>query len=281
MSRPDSEGTTVTDNASRQHHVTSADGTTIAVTVTGHGSPLVVSPGSLSTARDWQSLADALAPHVTTYAVDRRGYGASGDDPDFHIDREQDDIAAVLELAGPDAILLGHSYGGVVALGLVLTRPPAAFILYEPPVPVSGPVAGEALAPFERAVRDGDLDLALELGLRHFIKIPDEVIEMVRSTPLWAPRAALTPNWGRELRAIDAFGSELDRFAALTMPTLLITGELSPPWLIDTTLELQRAISGSRHVVIPGQAHDAYLLDPAAMASSILTFVDALAIRAE
>lgn len=278
---PDSEGTTLTDTASRQHHVTSADGTTIAVTVTGHGPPLVVSPGSLSTARDWQFLAAALDPHVTTYAVDRRGHGASGDNPDFHIDREREDVAAVLELAGPDAILLGHSYGGIVALGLALTRPPAAFILYEPPVPVGGPVAGEALAPFERAVHDDDLDLALTLGLRYFIKVPDDVIEMIRSTPLWAPRAALTPTWGRELRAIDAFGADLNRFAALTMPTLLITGELSPPWLIDTSLQLQQAIPGSRHVVIPGQAHDAYLLDPAAMASVILTFVGALAIRAD
>jgi pimeloyl-ACP methyl ester carboxylesterase len=263
----------VTDTTSRQQHVTSADGTTIAVTVTGHGRPLVVSPGSLSTASDWQPLADALAPHVTTYAVDRRGHGASGDHPEFSIEREQQDIAAVLELAGPDAVLLAHSYGGIVALGLALDHPPAALIVYEPPLPVAGAVAGEALAPFERAVHDGDLDRALTLGLRHFVKMPEPVIEMIRSTPLWAPRAALTPTWGRELRAIDAFGADLDRFAALTMPTLLITGEVSPPWLIDTSRQLQQAMPDSRSAVIPGQAHDAHLGDPEAMASVILTFV--------
>ena len=267
----------MTDSTSRQQHVTSADGTTIAVTVTGQGRPLVVSPGSLSTAQDWQALADVLAPHVTTYAVDRRGHGASGDNADFSIEREQQDIAAVLELAGPDAILLGHSYGGVVTLGLALKHPPAAFILYEPPVPVGGPVAGEALAPFESAVHDGDLDGALTLGLRHFVKLPEPVIELIRSTPLWAPRAALTPTWPRELRGIDAFGADLTRFGALKSPTLLITGELSPPWLVEASQQLQRAIPKSRLVVISGQAHDAHLGDPEGVASTLLTFVGELA----
>jgi pimeloyl-ACP methyl ester carboxylesterase len=137
-------------------------------------------------------------------------------------------------------------------------------------------VAGEALAPFERAVHDGDLDLALTLGLRHFVRLSDPMIEMVRSTPLWSPRAALTPSWCRELRAIDGFGADLDRFAALTIPTLLITGEHTPPWLIDTSHELQRAIPDSELVVIADQAHDAHLLDPEAMASVIMAFVSEL-----
>ena len=115
MNNPEDKGNAMMENTSRQQHVTSADGTMIAVTVTGQGRPLVVSPGSLSTAQDWQPVADALAPHFTTYAVDRRGHGASGDNPDFSIEREQQDIAAVVELAGPDALLLAHSYGGYSA----------------------------------------------------------------------------------------------------------------------------------------------------------------------
>src|ERR1700761_9690844 len=91
----------------RRQHVTSADGTQIAVTITGDGPPLVVCPGSLATARDWQLVARALAPRMTTYAVDRRGHGNSGDDPAYSLDREQDDLAAVIELAGPGVTLLG------------------------------------------------------------------------------------------------------------------------------------------------------------------------------
>ncbi|WP_413471084.1 alpha/beta fold hydrolase [Streptomyces peucetius] len=118
----------------------------------------------MNAAQDWQLLADALAPHLTTYAVDRRGYGASGDSPDHSIEREQGDIAAVLDVAGPDAILLGHSYGGLITLGLALQRTPAAFVLYELPVPLHGPAGGDAIAPFEQAVAEGDLERALTLG---------------------------------------------------------------------------------------------------------------------
>ncbi|MCW8382621.1 alpha/beta fold hydrolase [Streptomyces justiciae] len=91
-----------------------------------------MSPGALNAAQDWQVLADLLAPPFTTYAIDRRGRGASGDHGEHIIQREADDIAAVLGLAGPDAILLGHSYGGLVTLAHALRKPPTAFILYEP-----------------------------------------------------------------------------------------------------------------------------------------------------
>ncbi|WP_421106442.1 alpha/beta fold hydrolase [Streptomyces sp. NEAU-S77] len=114
----------MTAHAPRQAHVTSTDGTKIAVTITGQGRPLVVSPGALNAAQDWQVLADLLAPRFATYAIDRRGRGASGDNGEHTIQREADDIAAVLGLAGPDAILLGHSYGGLVTLAHALHQPP-------------------------------------------------------------------------------------------------------------------------------------------------------------
>jgi pimeloyl-ACP methyl ester carboxylesterase len=100
-----------------------------------------------------------------------------------------------------------------------------------------------------------------------------EVIELIRTTPLWAPRAALTPTWGREMRVIDGFGADLDRFGTLTAPTLLVVGELSPPWLVEVSRQLQRAIANSRLVVIEGQAHDAHLGDPEALAAVILSFL--------
>jgi pimeloyl-ACP methyl ester carboxylesterase len=261
---------TTTDTRSHQAHVTSADSTRIAVTVTGQGRPLVVSPGALCAAPDWQLLANALAPQMTTY--DRRGHGASGDSGAFSIQREQEDIAAVLDLAGPEAILLGHSYGGLITLGVALARPLAGLILYEPPLPLSGPVGGDALVPFEQAVRDGDLDLALMLGLQHFLKLPEHAIEEFRHAPVWPVRASMTPTWAREIRAMDAFGDDLDRFAMMETPTLLVIGELSPPWLTGTSRELQRAIPNGRIVEIAGHAHDAYLTDPDMMASAILPF---------
>jgi len=71
---------------------------------------------------------------------------------------------------------------------------------------------------------------------------------------------------------MDTFGHDLQRFAAIKTPTLLVVGELSPPWLTDTSRRLQQAIPHSTIVTIPGQAHDAFLTDPPAMAEAILPF---------
>jgi pimeloyl-ACP methyl ester carboxylesterase len=86
----------MTEADSLQTFVTSTDGTRISVTVTGRGRPLVLVHGSLSTAADWQRVADSLADHMTTYAIDRRGYGSSGDAARYSVERERDDVAAVL-----------------------------------------------------------------------------------------------------------------------------------------------------------------------------------------
>ncbi len=259
--------------SSRQMHVTSADGTDISVTVTGQGRPLVVSHGSLESAQFWQALADVLAPELTTYAIDRRGHGASGDNQAFSIEGEQEDISAVLVLAGPDAVLLGHSYGGLITLGVALTRPPVALILYEPPLPLDGPVGGAAIEPFENALQEEDFDLALTVGLQHFVKMPDAVIDTMRQEPVWPALASMTPTWTREVRAIDGFGADLDRFAALDIPTLLIVGGFSPPWLTQNSRRLQQVIPKADLVEIPGHAHVAHNTAPAAMAEAILQFV--------
>jgi pimeloyl-ACP methyl ester carboxylesterase len=245
---------------------------TIAVTVSGQGRPLVLAHGSLESAQFWQVLAGVLAPHLTVYAVDRRGHGASGDNPEYSIEREQQDIAAVLDLAGPDAILLGHSYGAVVTLGLALARPLAGLVLYEPPLALNGPVGGASIAPYEEAIREGDLDRALTLGMVNFVKMPQPAIDGMRQEPVWPALASMAPSWPREIQAIDDFGDDLARFAAIDIPVLLIVGELSPAWLIENSHRLQQTMPNATIVEISGHAHVAHNTDPEAMADAILAF---------
>jgi pimeloyl-ACP methyl ester carboxylesterase len=111
---------------------------------------------------------------------------------------------------------------------------------------------------------------ALTLGLRTFLKLPPEDIETMRQTPGWPGLASVTPTWAREVHAMDHFGHDLDRFAAVTTATLLVVGEFSPPWLTDASRRLQHALPNSRLVELSGQAHDAYLTDLQAMAEAIL-----------
>jgi len=269
----------------RHEQVTSADGTAIAVTVTGDGPPLVVCPGSLATARDWQPVARALGSRLTTYAVDRRGHGRSGDDPAYGLGHEEDDLAAVIELAAaahPARVtLLGHSYGGLIAL--TLTRrlegtalEPARLVLYEPPLALDRLPGGTALPEFARAVATGDLDRALALGLREFVRMPDEAIAAMRGQPIWTRLTGLVPTWTREIGALDEYcadlAGDLGRFSTLAVPVLLLLGELSPPWLTAASRRLAEFLPDVTVADLPGQAHDAHIFAATVVADQIARF---------
>ncbi|MGW5287571.1 alpha/beta fold hydrolase [Rhodococcus pyridinivorans] len=91
-------------------HIESRDGTTIGFRKLGQGPGLVVVHSSIATGDEWSRMASALADRFTVHLVDRRGRGLSGDADAYSIDTEIADIAAVLDAAGPDASLVGHSY---------------------------------------------------------------------------------------------------------------------------------------------------------------------------
>ena len=268
----------------RRQHVTSADGTEIAVTVTGDGPPLVVCPGSLATARDWQLVARALAPRMTTYALDRRGHGTSGDDPEYSLEREQDDLAAVAGLAAAahdEALtLLGHSYGALIALELARRIPagipPGRLVLYEPPLALESLVGGPALDEYARAVSADDTDRALAIGLREFVGMPDDAIAVMRQQPIWVRLSGMTPGWTREIRALDEFvadlAGDLSWYGTISIPVLLLMGELSPPWLTAASRRLARSLPDVTVAELPGQAHDAHIFAATAVADQIARF---------
>src|SRR5690349_20970515 len=96
--------------------IRSVDGTAIAYRRSGSGPPLVLVHGTSATPARWASVAPRLESHFTVYAVDRRGRGMSGDASSYAIEREFEDVAAVvLSIDGP-VDLLGHSYGAICAL---------------------------------------------------------------------------------------------------------------------------------------------------------------------
>jgi pimeloyl-ACP methyl ester carboxylesterase len=260
----------------RRERLTSADGTEIAVTITGDGPPLVVCHGSMATARDWQLVARVLAPRMTVYVSDRRGHDRSDDHPAYRLEREQEDLASVADLAGGDVTLLGHSYGAIVALGLARHEPPVRLVLYEPPLRLTGPVGGAAVDEYEQFLKAGDPDAALALGLREFVGMPAAAVARMRALPIWTRLAGLVPSWPREIRALDDYltelGGDLGQFSTLDVPVLLLTGELSPPWLIEATTRLAAILPDATVTTLPGQAHDAHIFAPAIVATKIAEF---------
>jgi pimeloyl-ACP methyl ester carboxylesterase len=239
---------------------------------------LVFVHGSISTHTDWMRVAKLLAPRYTCYAMDRRGRARSGNGrAPYSLEREYEDIAAVMAEAaqsGPIAALIGHSYGAVCALGAALRHPLPRLVIYEPPLPVGGPVGGEYLEPYKQAIARHDPDAALEIGLTHYSRLPAETIAAMRATKAWPRLCTLAPTWIREIEAMDALDPTVDRYAALRCPVLLLVGSLSPEHpLRDASRALAKVLPSARVEVLDGQGHVAMRTAPEQVARLIESFL--------
>jgi pimeloyl-ACP methyl ester carboxylesterase len=259
--------------------VRSADGTRIGFRRLGSGPAVVFVHGSVSTHTDWMPVARLLASRFTCFAMDRRGRAKSGEGVGpYSIEREYEDIAAVLAAAkvetGSDAALVGHSYGAICALGAAMRHPVTRLVLYEPPLPAGGLIAGENLVPYAAAVAEGDLDKALELGLAAFPRMPAAEIAALRSSKGWPRLRPLAKSWIRELEVMDAQNPDLTHYRALSCPSMLLVGELSPEHpMLDAARVLAKVLPGVRVEWLSGQGHGAMRMAPEMVAPLIGEFL--------
>jgi pimeloyl-ACP methyl ester carboxylesterase len=272
--------TTVLEHAAvTEGSVRSADGTRISYRRLGFGPAVVLVHGSCSTHTDWMPVAKLLAGHFTCFAMDRRGRAKSGEGVGpYCLEREQEDIAAMLAAAkiesGVDAALVAHSYGAACALGTAMRCKVAKLVLYEPPLPVGGLIAGEDLAPYVRAIEEGDLDKALQLGLASFPKMPPDAIVALRASRGWPRLRPLAKSWIRELEAMDALSPSVERYRALPCASMLMMGELSPEHpMLDASRALAEVLPGVRVEWLPGQGHGAMRSAPQMVARLIRDFL--------
>src|SRR6478672_3208028 len=158
--------------------VTSADGTSIAIECAGAGPSLVIVHGGTGDRRRWTPLFPLLEAKFRVCAMDRRAHGASGDTPPYSLDKEVDDVVAVVSKQPGPVFVLGHSFGAVCALEAAFrTTKIARLALYEAPVRVGDHSA--VLARMEAMIRAGDRDGALTTFMREIVLIsPDEVAAM-------------------------------------------------------------------------------------------------------
>jgi pimeloyl-ACP methyl ester carboxylesterase len=252
--------------------VRSADGTSLAVWVEGDGPPLVLVHGSLSDHTTFDPLVDDLRDGVTTFSMDRRGFGASGDAAGYAIQREFEDVAAVVEAVaartGLPAALWGHSYGAGCAMGgTALTINVHHLVLYEPSLGISYPPG--SIEAIEQAVAAGDTETALLAVLVGILEMTQEEIDWLRSSPRWPTLLAGT-RWclaSAEPRTAGFTGP--GQFDGITAPTLLLAGSQSPSMLTKATQQAGAAIPDARIAVLQGHAHLATRTDPAMVATVI------------
>lgn len=255
--------------------VTSHDGTPIAYYRHGAGSPLVLVPGTgAANPVAWPAF-PALEKRFSVITVDRRGRGESGDGPTYTIEREGEDIAAVIDSLGEPVDLLAHSFGGVCALeAALLTRNLRRLVLYEG-VPIPGvPMFPNGVTDRLQALLDvGDREGALTLHYRENAGMPPNEIEKLRSSSAWPERLATAHTIPRELRALERYEFDPERFKDLQTPTLLLLGGDSPQFVKDATEMVATALPQSRIAVLPGQQHIAMYTAPDTFVQEVLRFL--------
>ena len=250
--------------------IVSRDGTRIACQRTGTGPPLVLVHGVLGTSRRWPILS-ALEKEHTVYVIDRRGRGASGDGASYAIEREFEDVAAVVDAIGDEVTLLGHSFGGLCALeAALLTSRVRRLIAYEPsPAPVPTGLVDRLQALLDAGDREG----LVTTFLREDLGMPDTEFEMLRASPVFPMMVAAAHTVPRELAAEASYRLDAARFQGLGVPVLLLLGGDSPSDSRTTVEAWHRILPNSRIVVLPGQQHIAHYTAPELFVREIQAFL--------
>ncbi|MCM0673745.1 alpha/beta hydrolase [Micromonospora phytophila] len=239
--------------------VRSADGTTIAYERSGEGPPIILVGGAFNDRSTTRPLAAALSSHFTVHGYDRRGRGDSGDTAPYAMQREIEDVAALIGAAGGSAYVYGLSSGAILAAYATSEGlPVAGLALFEPPFQVGegdGAKAGLAgrLTELVSAGRRGD---AVELFLTAAVGLPAEAVEPMRGQPEWSWLEGMAHTLPYDTTVTGEGALPTDRLAAVTAPTVLIDSTGSPAWLRDATRAAAAAIPGARHVSLDGGFHE-------------------------
>ena len=255
--------------------VLSQDGTPLAVWRTGEGPPLLLIHGAAADHNRWAPVLPAFEERFTVLAIDRRGRGRSGDAADYALEREYEDVVAVVESVGGEVSVLGHSYGGICALeAALLTGGIRKLVLYEPPMGFlkSPPHVVERL---QTLLEEGRRDELLGYFMQEVAGLPSDQVELMRSLPAWQARLDAADTIPREERASREYFFDAGRVGDLEVPTLYLQGGDSSEPFKAAGEALQAALPDCRVVTMPGQRHAAMDTATDLFTAEVLSFLEA------
>jgi pimeloyl-ACP methyl ester carboxylesterase len=253
--------------------VISKDGTKIAYDRVGEGPPVILVTGALGVRNHpilsgMEGLHEPLAKYFTVISYDRRGRGNSGDTEPYAVEREIEDIEALIDEAGGSAALYGLSSGAALALEAANKLPTKVkkLVLYEPPFSVEFSVdetnpglpkdAAQQVSRMVAKGRPGD-------AVAYFIMAtgaPEEAIPQIREMPMWADmeKVAHTLAYDFTILGENSWGKPLrpHQWDSATMPTLVLVGGESDPFFHSGTQALVDNLPDARHRVLEGQGHE-------------------------
>ena len=254
------------------NRVTSSDGTTIAFDRLGEGPPVILVCGGSTDRSANAPLATLLARHFTVLNYDRRGRGDSGDTAPYAVEREVEDLEALINEAGGAAFVYGTSSGAALALeaaasGLPITK----LALWEPPFFLEGrprPPADTATT-FTELVSAGRRGDAVEFFMRQVVGLPPEFVVGARNAPFWASQEALAHTLSYDATIMGDYSLPAERAAAVNIPTLVIDGGASLGFMGESADALTAALPDGRRRTLDGQEHN---VDPEALAPVLEEF---------
>jgi pimeloyl-ACP methyl ester carboxylesterase len=214
---------------------------------------LILVVGAFNTRSTGTPLAQVLEQHFTVLNYDRRGRGESGDTAPYAIEREIEDLDALIAHTGGSAYLFGYSSGAILALratahGLAIPR----LALYEPPP--TGARAGELASELAKLVAAGRRGDAVELFQTEAVGIPATVVAQMRTAPFRPALEELAQSLVYESTILQALPSEL--VASVRASTLVIDGEQSPPVMRQAARTLAETLPAGHYRTLDGVGHD-------------------------
>jgi pimeloyl-ACP methyl ester carboxylesterase len=233
--------------------VTSKDGTVIAFDQSGEGPAIILVVGAFNDRATGTPLARFLERHFTVFNYDRRGRGESGDTAPYAIEREIEDLGALITQAGGSAYVFGYSSGATLALrataqGLAISK----LALYEPPP--AGTKAGQIAPQLTELIAAGRRGDAVELFQTEAVGIPASVVAQMRNAPFRPALEKMAHTLVYESTVLESLPTGL--VASVRIPTLVIDGEQSPEVMRHAAQSLAKALPDGRYHTLKGQGHD-------------------------
>ena len=233
--------------------VISKDGTPIAFEQSGEGPAIILVVGAFNDRAAGAPLACVLEAHFTVFNYDRRGRGESGDSAPYAIEREIDDLDALIAQAGGQAHVFGYSSGAILALRAAaqhLAIPKLA--LYE--APPTGTRAGQLAPQLTERIAAGRRGDAVELFQREAVGIPAEFVVQMRNAPFRPALEKMAHTLIYELIILGPLPTGL--LASVQAPTLVIDGEQSPALMRHAAQSLAETLPDGQYRTLQGQGHD-------------------------
>lgn len=247
--------------------VRSADGTAIAYDIAGDGPALILVGGAFSFRRykSWVQLFELLAPRFRVVSYDRRGRGESGDAAEYAVEREIEDLSALVQAAGGSAHAFGMSSGGVLALRAAAVGVPIErAVVYQPPfaVDASGHLPPPDFGPRLRALAvSGNRGATAGYFMREGMGAPRVLIGLLRvARPIWKNLEAVahTLPYDYAVMGETVHGKPLTRepWASIATPTLVVDGGKSPASLRGAADALAGLMPNAERCTLSGQSHN-------------------------